>query len=87
VMRLSSRNERSAPDQTAKQHKYDVATNLSDSGKKLLVDDVEKCPICDKEIHFTMQMTRGNYTYKVNKNGKTRYCCGYNHYLEAKKKK
>jgi hypothetical protein len=62
---------------------YDVAGTgeLTESQLKSFGFDTEKCKICGKEIHFNLNMSRGNYTYKKkNKSGRVDYYCGYTHY-------
>jgi hypothetical protein len=49
--------------------------------------DTEKCPVCGKQVIFSMHMTRSDYTWKfIGKDGKIKYCCGYNHYNQARGK-
>lgn len=54
---------------------------LSIAEQHMLTDDISKCPICGKEVYFSMHMTRSNYTYKIG----SKYYCGYSHYLQGKK--
>lgn len=49
----------------------------------VLLVDKAICPICGKEIHFSIYMPKNSFAYKRYRKGKTLYYCGYNHYLKG----
>ena len=63
-----------------------TATKLSPSELRSHGADVnhEVCAICGKDIYFTYSMLRADYTYKTKVKDKTKYACGYSHYLRIK---
>lgn len=57
-----------------KQHKFDMKSVLTPRELSNLGDQ-EKCAVCSKLIPFGIYMSRSNYQFKRQVNGKMRYYC------------
>ncbi|MDF2485671.1 MAG: hypothetical protein K0R46_1839 [Herbinix sp.] len=85
IQRLKLKPKRSVPDNWAWTGEGQ-STKLSPSELRSHGKDVnhEVCNVCGKDVYFTSAMLRSDYVYKVSVKGKTKYACGYSHYLQIK---
>jgi hypothetical protein len=70
-----------------KQHKFDFETTLTPQEcTSLGIGEEVRCATCGKLISFGIYMSKSNYQYKRNVNGRQRYYCKYSCQTKDEKK-